>query len=578
MALSESIKQQARQLRDQGATADDIRAFIAEQLKPLESPRFELFKEALKQTGENVIAPPITKLITDPDVRGGAVRGATLGAFGETSPIEGSVFETKEQKTKRLAGRVTGSIVPLIGSELTGGRLAAKGGIELVKKLGARKLFTELGVGTARGAGTGTIFGTGEAIAQGKGIKEGTEDTVKTTLLFSGLGLGGQFLGGLRRYFGERMPKTAYESVLSVSKAQNKIDGELAGEVIAERASNVKGLYGTSEGMLEFSNNRISKLESELEGKIQDAFKVSQERTPEGVASKEVPLLEFKTKEIKPLGVDIVPEEQLPPFGQVVGLPAKEFSTVEPYGKTYQTISPKGNSIIDFSGKTAPESPDIIAKQESMLRDARREALRGEAQIRREIPKETSRFVKGPAIPTKPIIDSLERLEKEVKQGLGSKRDAVQVRQVKKEFIERFGKDDYIDVQTAQNLKLTEYKSIGDKRYQKIFEDNPAKYQAKRTVASVLRREIAAIIPGIGKINEELGLMYGIRHGIIDRIRAPLPGSFPTTRFATGMVRPIEESLLTSFGRLGRKTLGEPSTVIAPVTRLGTRAALEQRE
>ncbi len=517
MALSPELKQKAIELRRSGASLEEIRGFIISELKetePLLSPKLSLFQEGLKQTAETVGRPTLLGFPSEAKELGrGILRGATFGTMGGRSDIEGSILEPSSQKFARGAGTVAGSLLPLLASEATGGALLAKG----AAKLGAKSLLgvPSIRQGLARAAGTGAAFGGLGEMAQRGTPSEIASGSVKTAALFTGLGISGAGLGFVRKWLGETMPKTAFDSILSISKSKNKTDFEIAGEVIAEKAPNVEGLFGTSSGMLRFVNKKIAKLENKLETTITEAFKKSQKQAPE-----DVPSLEFNLTEIKPLGIDLVPKEAVFPYVRTVGLPSKT----------------------------------------ELFREGRKNALLSESVVK--LPK-----VQYPAVPTKPIVDALEIFERHTKHSLGSKRDVKQIKEIKDEFIQRFGENEYLTVPEAQNLKISEYRSIGDKRYAKISQDNPYKFQAKRVVASALRKELGKAVPGLHGINEELGLMYGIRNGLLDRLATSQSGSSPAMRFIYGAAQPAQEAILTGFGRAGRKFFGEPYKIVSPLAR-----------
>lgn len=492
----------------------------------------------------------------------GAIRGATFGVAGKEAPLAGSVMEPTGEKWGRRAGEAAGFAVPLAASEITGG--VALEGAAAMRGAGA------IGMGIAGAVGTGLTLEAAKQATEGNtNLKESASKIATTGILFAGLGVIGEGLGSLRKVFGEKMPIGIYRNILQVNKSNNLADLKMSGKMLAEEASKHPGLYGDKEEMLGKIESEIPALEDKIQGVLSEAHKKAMTPTPNKSTPTKVLNLQYTpNKDVEKV---FNPETAIQPSGQVIHLPAK-FET--PYfGSEIQPPYLQSRAEADISGLQTnpvlfkkggsrgvfqPVSPQEEAAQREYVKEARRESAKAHAEITKPLEKPDYIPKQKPNIDVNEIADSLDPLIKEMSETSGREKEIEQVLDVKKKFLEKHGEGSSVTVQKANSIKRAKYKMVGDRRFLKDMDENPAKYQAERTLAHAIRNKLEEQIPEISPLNKALSVLINTRDALMGAIAGEKGG------FVSNITESGYEHLATRGSKIVQKALGKPSKYISP--------------
>src|SRR3990167_1313258 len=520
-------------------------------------------------------------------------------------------FELETEEPKTLAETATSklkeNIVPFLPilkatkkiattpeAKEFGTSFAEEFGIPSERSLDGEILTPQMATGRAFGRSVSKSLGTGltyeatEGAIKRKPVKETVEDMAKGGITFSGLAMGGQALGYLRKLFGRDLSESITNHFINTNaKIAEKLAEQKKPSLGSQTLKDFPEIIGfkNRKEAYDIAGEELSRIENQIRFITEENRALIQKPLIPSVDIKGIPSLEYKPASIQTIKPSSIPS------GQQIRTPftISEKITKTNIPKTTREVTEIEKDVfcVEIGRTTKKESLYPPSELGGFTRkyDVGFTPDEEATKVRSEIGKAVRGLKPLPefsvgggqrqgTINLRETTDTLNKLKK--KSDIGSEEGFLsKLNNMQEGIIKRNG--EVVDITRAMELKRNMDDLAGNIYLKTVDSKSALKASAYEAMANDLRRQLYSIDPELGKLAAKESLLIRIRIGLLPVVAKKGGSRLPFGIYST-IVNAIESSPLANLTAKGlSKTLGTPSKYISPFSGKAARIAYSEQ-
>ncbi|OGW08453.1 MAG: hypothetical protein A2W75_04010 [Nitrospinae bacterium RIFCSPLOWO2_12_39_15] len=519
------------------------------------------------------------KIATTPEAKEFGTSFAEEFGIPSERSLDGEIL-TPQMATGRAFGRLAGQSLKLGAAEATGG--AAFGVSPAIRALGP------LGRSVSKSLGTGLTYEATEGAIKRKPVKETVEDMAKGGITFSGLAMGGQALGYLRKLFGRDLSESITNHFINTNaKIAEKLAEQKKPSLGSQTLKDFPEIIGfkNRKEAYDIAGEELSRIENQIRFITEENRALIQKPLIPSVDIKGIPSLEYKPASIQTIKPSSIPS------GQQIRTPftISEKITKTNIPKTTREVTEIEKDVFGVEiGRTTkkeslypPSELGGFTRKYDVGFTPDEEATKVRSEIGKAVRglKPLPEFSVGGGqrqgtINLRETTDTLNKLKK--KSDIGSEEGFLsKLNNMQEGIIKRNG--EVVDITRAMELKRNMDDLAGNIYLKTVDSKSALKASAYEAMANDLRRQLYSIDPELGKLAAKESLLIRIRIGLLPVVAKKGGSRLPFGIYST-IVNAIESSPLANLTAKGlSKTLGTPSKYISPFSGKAARIAYSEQ-